>query len=115
VSDGQVGMLKALSAPWLVPFLLLFIRDRERYGLELIRESAEFDLGAVYRVLRQMEGGGMVPSEQDGLDCRLSHRKYSITDSGEAHLGLWANYLMKCQKEVDLFFGTYSNGFVREA
>jgi DNA-binding PadR family transcriptional regulator len=61
----------------------------------------------------------MVLSEHDGLDCRLSHRKYSITDSGEAHLELWANYLMEYQKEyqkeVDLFFRAYSNGFVREA
>jgi PadR family transcriptional regulator, regulatory protein PadR len=71
--------------------------------------------GTVYRALRQMEGEGMVLSEHDGLDCRLSHRKYSITDSGEAYLELWANYLMECQKEVDLFFGAYSNGFVREA
>lgn len=57
----------------------------------------------------------MVLSERDGLDCGLPRRKYSVTDSGEAYLELWANSLMEYQKEVDLFFGAYSNEFVREA
>jgi len=114
-------MLKVLSAPWLVPFLLLFMRERDCYGQKLIQRIADLgSLGAmppgtVYRALRQMKKEGMVLSEPDGLDCRLPRRKYSITDSGEAHLELWANSLMEYQKEVDLFFGAYSNGYVREA
>src|SRR5215210_812478 len=85
-------MLKVLSAPWLVPFLLLFMRERDCYGQELIRRIADLDFlgamppGTVYRALRQMKKEGMVLSERDGLDCRLPRRKYSITDLGEAYL-----------------------------
>ena len=68
----------------------------------------------VYRALRQMEDEGMVCSERDGFDFRIL-RKYSIADSGESHLELWANSLAEYQKEVDLFFGAYANRFVWQA
>ena len=79
-----------LSTSWLVPLLLLLMRERDSYGQDLTRRVADLGFGAtrpgtVYRTLRQMENEGMVLSERDGIDCRLPRRKYSITE-GEDYL-----------------------------
>ena len=113
MGDRLDGMLESPSAPWLVPFLLLLMRERDSYGHELTRGIADFDSGmvrpeAVYRALRQMEGEGMVLSEGDGLDRVLSRRKYSITESGEAYLEFWANSLARYQEDIDLFLRAYA-------
>jgi DNA-binding PadR family transcriptional regulator len=49
--------LEVLSTPWLVPFLLLLMRERDSYGQDLTRRIADLGLGAtrsgtVYRALR---------------------------------------------------------------
>ncbi len=119
--DGQDGMSLGIpSASWLVPFLLLLVRERGSCGHELTQRVADLDSGTmrpgmVYQALRQMESEGIVLSEPDRLDCGLLRRKYWITGSGEAYLELWANSLTEYQKEVDLFFGAYAGGPMRQA
>ncbi len=111
---GKVdGALESLSVDWIVPFLLLGLRERNSYGYELTRRIADLGFGAtrlgtVYRTLRQMEKEGMVASEGDGLDSRLSRRRYSITEPGEAYLEFWAGSLAWYRKEIDLFFRLYN-------
>ena len=108
------GMLESTSAHWLVPFLLLLMREHDSYGHELTRRVADLDSGvmrpeAVYRALGQMEGEGMVLSKAGGLeDCGLSQHRYSITESGEAYLEFWANSLEQYQENVDLFLRAYA-------
>ncbi len=112
--NGKVdGALESLSVDWIVPFLLLGLRERNFHGYELTRRIADLGFGAtrlgtVYRTLRQMEEEGMVASEGDGLDSRLSRRRYSITGSGEAYLEFWAGSLAWYRKEIDLFFQLYN-------
>jgi PadR family transcriptional regulator PadR len=109
VSDGK---FETSSTDWLVPFLLLNLRERDHYGHELTQRMADFDCGtirpgAMYQSLRQMEKEGLIISEYDGFDSRLSWRRYSITESGESYLERWASSLVECQEKVDLFFSRY--------
>jgi PadR family transcriptional regulator PadR len=106
-------VLEVSSASWLVPFLLLGLRERDSYGHELMRSMSGFDFGprrpvAVYRALQQMEKEGMVVSERDGSHGRLSRRKYSIAEPGEVYLEFWANSLLRYREEVDFFLRLYS-------
>jgi poly-beta-hydroxybutyrate-responsive repressor len=105
--------LEMLSTSWLVPFLLLLMRERDSYGQDLTRRVADLGFGAtrpgtVYRTLRQMEKEGMVLSERDGFDCRLPRRKYSITVAGEDYLEFWANSLAEYREDMDLFLEVYA-------
>ena len=102
-------------AGWLVPFLLLNLRERDSDGHELRQRMADLRFGAthpwaMYRALGRMERVGMIPSESDGLDGRASspRRRFSITGSGEAYLELWADALARYREEVDLLFATYA-------
>lgn len=106
------GALRAPEASWLVPFLLLGLRDRSSYGHELMQSMDEFGFGAIrpgaiYRVLRRMEKEGLVISERDGSDCRLSQRRYSSTGSGRAYLEFWADSLAEYQEAIDVFLMVY--------
>jgi poly-beta-hydroxybutyrate-responsive repressor len=112
--------LEMLSTPWLAPFLLLLMRERDSYGQDLTRRTADLGFGAtrpgtVYRILRQMENEGMVLSEHDGLDCRLPRRKYSITEAGEDYLEFWASSLAEYRENMDLFLEVYAGEIGREA
>ncbi len=71
--------------------------------------------GTVYRSLRQIEQEGMVLSERDVFDCRLSRRRYSITELGEAYLKSCANSLSEYRESMDFFFGIYAGKPVPEA
>jgi len=109
VKDGKS---EAPSTDWLVLFLLLGLRERDHYGHELTQRMADFDSGttrpgAMYQNLRQMEKEGMIVSEYDGFDSRLSWRRYAITEPGEAYLERWASSLAECQETVDLFLGLH--------
>lgn len=68
----------------------------------------------MYRALALMEREGMVVSERDGSDLRLSRRWYSITGPGESYLDFWADSLAHYQAMVDLFLTVYE-GYAREA
>ena len=109
MSDGTFEMP---SASWLTSFLLLDLREQDRYGHELTQRIADFGLEtsrpeAMYRVLQQMEGDGMIVSEPGGSN-RLPRRTYSITEIGKTYLELWANKLAQYQEEIDLFFELYA-------
>jgi len=108
------------STPWLVSFLLLLVRERDSYGQDLTRRTADLGLGAthpgtVYRTLRQMENEGMVFSESYGFDDSLPRRKYSITEAGEDYLEFWASSLAEYREDMDLFLEVYAGGIGREA
>ncbi len=109
-----------LSTPWLVPLLLLLMRERDSYGQGPTRRTADFGFGArrpgtVYRALGQMEKEGIILYKRDGIDCRLPRRKYSITEAGEDYLESWANSLAEYREDMDLFLEVYAGEIEREA
>lgn len=103
----------AWSKNWIVPILLLMLREWSSYGYELMEKMGTFGLsmmnpGTFYRTLRQMEKDGMVKSSWDTSEAGPARRVYSITEAGEAYLKYWADSLDQYQKMMDTFFHLYS-------
>jgi len=103
----------AWSRNWLVPIVLLMLREWSSYGYELMEKMTSFGLtamnpGTFYRTLRQMEKDGMVRSSWDTSEGGPARRIYSITDAGEAYLKFWADSLDQYQKMMDNFFRLYT-------
>jgi PadR family transcriptional regulator PadR len=104
---------EAWSKNWLVPILLLMLRQWSSYGYELMEKMSTFGLvamnpGTFYRTLRQMEKDGMVSSIWDTSEGGPARRMYSITDAGEAYLNYWAESLDQYQRMMDTFFRLYT-------
>lgn len=104
---------EAWSKNWIVPVLLLMLREWSSYGYELMEKMATFGLGTMnagtfYRTLRQMEKDGMVSSSWDTSEGGPARRVYSITDAGEAYLNFWAQSLDHYQKMMESFFRLYT-------
>ncbi len=111
--------IEASSGNWLVPFLLLGLREWAYYGSELTRKMSSYGLGdrcleEMYQALRQMEAESLVISEHDGFESdpgfesEPSRRRYSITEVGRAYLEFWADSLSQYREEIDLFFRLYN-------
>jgi PadR family transcriptional regulator, regulatory protein PadR len=103
---------EAWSKNWLVPVLLLMLREWNSYGYELMEKMAAFGLntmnaGTFYRTLRQMEKDGMVSSSWDTSEGGPARRVYSITETGENYLKFWASSLEHYQKMMNMFFQLY--------
>ena len=104
---------KAWSKNWLVPVLLLMLRQWSSYGYELMEKMSTFGLAAMnpgtfYRTLRQMEKDGMVSSSWDTSEGGPARRVYSITDAGEAYLHYRAQSLDHYQRMMETFFRLYT-------
>jgi PadR family transcriptional regulator, regulatory protein PadR len=111
--ESQNASTNAWSKNWLVPVLLLMLREWSSYGYELMEKMATFGLNAMnpgtfYRTLRQMEKDGMVSSCWDTSEGGPARRMYSITEAGEAYLKYWADSLNQYQKMMDTFFRLYT-------
>lgn len=101
---------------FLVPLMLLHLRDWNSHGYELMQKIAQFgfdsvDQGNFYRILRQLEKDSMVTSEWDTESGGPAKRIYSITKTGEQYLELWASSLGHYQKMLDQFFSLYNPFF----
>jgi len=104
---------EAWSKNWLVPIVLLMLREWSSYGYELMEKMAAFGLntmnaGTFYRTLRQMEKDGMVHSSWETSEGGPARRMYSITEAGEAYLKLWAESLDQYQRMMNTFFQLYT-------
>jgi PadR family transcriptional regulator len=112
-NESQTGATESWSKNWLVPILLLMLREWSSYGYELMEKVATFGLSAMnpgtfYRTLRQMEKDGMVRSSWDTSETGPARRMYSITEAGETYLKYWADSLNQYQKMMDTFFRLYT-------
>jgi len=98
---------------WLVPVILLTLRECTSYGYKLMEQAATFGFeamnpGTLYRTLRHMERDGLCESEWDTTNGGgPARRVYSITDTGEAYLDFWAKSLEQYQRNIDAFFRLY--------
>jgi PadR family transcriptional regulator, regulatory protein PadR len=111
--EQQNATTEAWSKNWLVPVVLLMLREWSSYGYELMEKMAQFGLaamnaGSFYRTLRQMEKDGMVKSSWDTSEAGPARRIYSITEAGEAYLKFWADSLDQYQRMMDNFFRLYT-------
>ena len=101
---------------WLVPVILLTLRDCTSYGYKLMEQAAAFGFvamnpGTLYRTLRHMKRDGLCESKWDTTNGGgPARRVYSITDAGEAYLGFWAEALEQYQRNMDAFFSLYTGG-----
>jgi len=107
------AVTEAWSKNWLVPVVLLMLRQLSSYGYELMEKMAAFGLNAMnagtfYRTLRQMEKDGMVSSSWDTSETGPARRVYSITEAGEDYLKFWAESLDQYQRMMDTFFQLYT-------
>jgi poly-beta-hydroxybutyrate-responsive repressor len=98
---------------WLVPVILLSLREWNSYGYELIERTAAFGFeamnpGTLYRTLRQMEKDGVVTSKWETSKGGPARRIYTITDAGEAYLDFWAEALEQYRRNMDTFFSLYT-------
>jgi PadR family transcriptional regulator len=98
---------------WLVPVILLTLRELNSYGYELMERAAAFGFeamnpGTLYRTLRQMENNGLCESTWETSKGGPARRMYSITDAGAAYLDFWAEALNQYQHSVDAFFSLYT-------
>ncbi len=106
--------IEARPKNWLVPVILLSLREWNSYGYKLMEQAAAFGFvamnpGTLYRTLRCMEKDGLCESRWDTPHGGgRARRVYSITDAGEAYLGLWAKALEQYQRNMDTFFRLYT-------
>ena len=110
-----VGPRAAEARPrnWLVPVILLSLRDWNSYGYELMERATAFGFeamnpGTLYRTLRQMEKDGIVESTWETSKGGPARRMYSITDAGKTYLDFWAKSLEQYQQTMDAFFRLYT-------
>jgi poly-beta-hydroxybutyrate-responsive repressor len=91
--------IEARPRNWLVPVILLTLRECTSYGYKLMEQAAAFGFvamnpGTLYRTLRHMERDGLCESEWDTTNGGgPARRVYTITDAGEAYLDFWAESL----------------------
>src|SRR5918911_1297056 len=105
--------VEARPRNWLVPVILLSLREWNSYGYELMERASAFGFeamnpGTLYRTLRQMEKNGVVKSSWETSKGGPARRMYSITDAGEAYLDFWAQALEQYRRNMDVFFCMYS-------
>jgi PadR family transcriptional regulator PadR len=97
---------------WLVPVILLSLREWNSYGYELMQRASTLGFeamnpGTLYRTLRRMEKDGVVESSWETSGGGPARRMYAITGPGNAHLDIWVKSLERYQHSVDDFFELY--------
>lgn len=99
---------------WLVPVILVTLRQWNSYGYKLMEQAAALGFGALnpgtlYRTLRHMEKDGLCESRWETSNGGgPARRMYSITDAGDAYLDFWARSLEQYQRNLDAFFRLYT-------
>jgi PadR family transcriptional regulator PadR len=98
---------------WLVPVILVTLREWNSYGYELMERAAAFGFeamnpGTLYRTLRHMEKEGLCVSKWETSKGGPARRVYSITEAGEAYLDFWAESLEHYRQVMDTFFRLYT-------
>lgn len=107
----DLGRYRA-SRNWLVPYLLLILRNYTMHGYDLMARLTEFgittiDQGTIYRTLRMLEKEGHVESTWEHSESGPSRRVYSITDAGNVLLDTWFGTMEFYQGLVNNFIDFY--------
>jgi poly-beta-hydroxybutyrate-responsive repressor len=105
---------------WLVPYLLLILRDWSSYGFDMLERLQAFGFaamnpGSLYRILRQMEKDGMVSSIWDTSNTGPARRMYTLTEAGEEYLKVWARSLQQYQDMTNAWLRLYGVGHTQDS
>jgi PadR family transcriptional regulator PadR len=92
------------------PALLLLLHERPRHGYDLLEnipalvgDSAEVDLGNLYRLLRGLEAEGLASSQWDVEAPGPARRIYTLTPAGARLLEAWATALRSTGAVITTF------------
>lgn len=92
---------------FVLPCLLLLLRDGPAHGYDLVERLAPFGFSSeppvVYRNLRRMEAEGLVTSAWDTSGKGPARRIYRLTDRGESHLDAWRIAIQYQRDVLDAF------------
>ena len=107
------GAPRDVPRDFLTPWLLLFLRNWNMHGYQLMQTMtisglAAFDPATVYRALRRLEEEGLITSDWQTGDSGPAKRVYSITETGEKFLQTCTSVLKQYQGILDRFFDLYS-------
>ena len=113
---GLKGDVTGTPKNFVIPVLLLYLRNWNAHGYELLQKLTQFglhsiDQGNFYRILRQLEKDELVSSQWDTTSKGPAKRIYSITAAGEEYLNIWANSLDNYHKMLTQFFNLYNPFF----
>jgi PadR family transcriptional regulator PadR len=92
--------------------LMLLLREREAHGYDLMVRLDPFgfdssDPGAVYKVLRKLEGDGLVASRWESSHTGPRKRVYGLTELGLEALDRRAAELAEGERRIDAFLARY--------
>ena len=112
---SSVG-LSGAGKEFLVPHILLLLRNVRIHGYELMQQLTDLgfeaiDHGNFYRMMRQLEKDSYVQSEWDTSSNGPARRLYSLTNMGEQYLQTYANQLQHYQTMLNQFFNLYTKMF----
>lgn len=107
--DGT-GDAPRLPGEMLTAHLLAMLKDWSGYGYELAQRLEEagfgrYNTGSLYRMLRQMEGLGLISSLWDTSAGGPARRMYSLTRAGRLFLDNWMALLDFHRRTLDAFLG----------
>jgi poly-beta-hydroxybutyrate-responsive repressor len=107
--DGA-GDAPRLPGEMLTAHLLAMLKDWSGYGYELAQRLEEagfgrYNTGSLYRMLRQMEGLGLISSLWDTSAGGPARRMYSLTRAGRLFLDNWMALLDFHRRTLDAFVG----------
>ena len=108
-----------LHGDLLATSLLAFLRDWNAHGYQLAQRLAEaglppFDVGTIYRTLRQLERAGFVSSLWDTSEAGPARRTYSLTQAGDAFLSTWMDVLRRYESIFGALAGRPRDGAAPE-
>jgi poly-beta-hydroxybutyrate-responsive repressor len=95
---------------FIVPCLLLLIKEKPGYGYELMERLGKFgfeenlpDPAAVYRALKKLEENNFVVSHWDTDTSGPARKIYQITPEGDEFLHAWAVRIKSNMKRLSRF------------
>ncbi|MBO9128461.1 poly-beta-hydroxybutyrate-responsive repressor [Bacillus sp. 165] len=108
--------LNVMPKNFLVPFLLLCLKDWSLHGYKLIQMLMDMgfssiDQGNVYRTLRKLEKENLISSKWDTSEGGPAKRIYSLTEYGESYLKTCAYSFAQYQNMLGTFFNLYTSAF----
>ncbi len=99
----------------------MLLHCNEVHGYELLEGLRQFgfeenptDSSTVYRILRDLEGQGLVTSRWDTDSAGPARRLYRITEEGDRFLAWWVDDLRETDRVLHHFLETYDAHMVEE-